>query len=61
MKKENEIIFWNDLKGKLKQRYPQLNNSDLQWRDSSQNDLIEMIAVKLGKSTRELQEEIEIL
>lgn len=61
MKQVSEIIFWNDIKGRLKQKYPQLNNSDLQWRNSSQNDLVEMIAIKLGKTTRELQLEIELL
>ncbi len=61
MKQVSEIIFWNDIKGRLKQKYPQLNNSDLQWRNSTQNDLVEMIAIKLGKTTRELQLEIELL
>jgi hypothetical protein len=61
MKQVSEIIFWNDIKGRLKQKYPELNNSDLQWRNSSQNDLVEMIAIKLGKTTRELQLEIELL
>jgi hypothetical protein len=60
MEKEIDIIYWNDLRSKLKQKYPLLTNADLQWRHSSQEDLIEMIAVKLGKTTRELQEEIEI-
>lgn len=57
----NDHLFWNELKSKLKQKYPELNNSDLHWRSGSQEDLIEMIAIKLGKTTRELQEEIELL
>jgi hypothetical protein len=61
MEKEMDIIYWNDIKGKLKQKYPLLTSADLQWRHSSQEDLIEMIAGKLGKTTRELQEEIEVL
>jgi hypothetical protein len=61
MGNENEIMFWNDLKGRLKQKYPQLNNADLQWRHSSQEDLLEMIALKLGKTYRELQLEIELI
>ena len=59
MEREMDIIFWNDIKGKLKQKYPLLTNSDLFWRHGSQDDLIEMIAVKLGKTTKELQDEIE--
>jgi hypothetical protein len=59
MDKEIDIIYWNDLKIKLKQKYPLLTNADLLWRNSTQEDLIDMIAVKLGKTTRELQEIIE--
>lgn len=58
MNKENEIISWNELKSKLKQKYPQLSNSDLQWRNTTQKDIIEMIASKLGKTTSDLEEEI---
>jgi hypothetical protein len=61
MQKEVDIMFWNDFKTKLRQQYPNLTNSDLVWRHGSYEDLIEMIAVKLGKTTRELQEEIEML
>jgi hypothetical protein len=60
MENEIDIIFWNDLRSKLKQKYPQLTNADLQWRHSSPEDLIEMIAGKLEKTTRELQQEIEM-
>jgi hypothetical protein len=59
MEKEIDIIYWNDIKGILKQKYPLLTNSDLFWRQSTQEDLIEMIAAKLGKTTRELELEIE--
>ena len=59
MDNEFDIIYWNDLKSKLKQKYPLLTNADLQWRHGTQEDLIEMIALKLGKTNRELQEIIE--
>ena len=59
MNGEIEIIYWNDLKSKLKQKYPLLTNADLQWRHSTQEDLLEMIAFKLGKTNKELQEIIE--
>jgi hypothetical protein len=60
MKNESEIEIWNELKRELKQRYPMLTNADLQWRNSSQSDLLHMIADKLGKSNRELIEEFQI-
>ena len=60
MKNVSEAENWNELKGALKQRYPMLTNADLQWRNSSQKDLLHMIADKLGKSNRELIEEFRI-
>ena len=60
MKNESEIEIWNELKRELKQRYPILTNADLQWRDSSQKELLQMIADKLGKSNRELIKEFQI-
>jgi hypothetical protein len=59
MNKANEIFFWDEIKAKLKIQYPQLTNSDLSWRHSSQEDLLEMIANKLGKTYKELQLELE--
>ena len=60
MKNESEIVIWNELKRELKQHYPMLTNADLQWRNSSQSELLHMIADKLGKSNRELIEEFQI-
>jgi hypothetical protein len=60
MRKESEIEIWNELKRELKQRYPVLTNADLHWRNSSQNELLHMIADKLGKTNRELKEEFQI-
>jgi hypothetical protein len=59
MNKEFDVIYWNDLKVKLKQEYPMLTNADLQWRHSTKEDLLKMIAIKLGKRYRELQDIIE--
>jgi hypothetical protein len=59
MENEFDIIYWNDLKGKLKQNYPVLTNSDLLWRHGTEEDLLRTIAFKLGKTKRQLQEIIE--
>jgi len=61
MNQETEVICWNDMRGKLKLRFPLLTNADLQWRHSSQEDLLEMIALKLGKTYKELLEITETL
>lgn len=59
MDKIYDIIYWNDLKDKLKQNYPILTTADLQWRYSTSDDLLTTIADKLGKTRKELQEIIE--
>jgi len=61
MEQELDVIYWNDLKSKLKKEYPLLTNADLLWRHSTQEDLIDMIALKLGKTYKELQKIIEKL
>lgn len=58
---EIDVIFWNDLSSKLKRKYPFLTNADLQWRHGFQEDLLDMIALKLGISYKELQEIIKEL
>ncbi len=59
MKNEWEVISWNDIKSRLKEEYPLLTNADLIWRHGTKEDLIEMIAFKLGKTYKELQEIID--
>jgi len=61
MSTEYDVLYWNDLKYKLKQEYPLLTNADLLWRHGSTEDLLMMIALKLGKPFKELQEKIENL
>lgn len=61
MDQELNIIYWNDLTSKLKKEYPLLTNADLLWRHSTQEALLDMIALKLGKSYKELQEIIKTL
>jgi len=61
MYKDFDNVYWNDLKIKLKQKYSQLTNADLQFRHGTQEDLLRMIANRLGKSRRELQVIIDSL
>jgi hypothetical protein len=51
-----EHISWNDIQDKLKQKYPFLTNADLRWRNSTKKDLLNIIALKLGITNKELQE-----
>ena len=59
MKTETEFLYWEDLKTKLKNNYPLLTNADLLWRHNTTEDQLRMIANKLGKTNKELKEEIE--
>ncbi len=61
MERESSIIHWNDLKSKLRMVYPTLTNADLTWRHSSQEDLLEMIANKLGIPYNEMLKIVESL
>jgi hypothetical protein len=56
MDREIDIIYWNDLRSKLKLKYPMLTNADLYWRHGTKEDLLDMIALKLGKTYKELQD-----
>jgi hypothetical protein len=54
---ENDINgrYWDDLKSKLKQKYPMLTNADLLSRQNTKEDILVMIALKLGITNKELQ------
>ena len=55
MNKKFDDVSWNVLKYKLKLKYSQLTNSDLCFRHGTEDDLLRMIANKLGKTKKELQ------
>jgi len=59
MREKFDHTDWNEMKHKLHKKYPSLTTSDLIWRDGSKTDLLRMISIKLGKTTKELQAEIE--
>jgi len=61
MNKELDIIYWNDLKIKLKKKYSTLTTADLQWRHGTIDDLLMPISFKLGKTKKELKEIIATL
>jgi len=52
---------WNKIKGRLKHEFPVLTDADLLSRKTMQEDLIRMIANKLGKTKKELLEIISKL
>jgi uncharacterized protein YjbJ (UPF0337 family) len=45
---------WNEIKGKLKQKYSILTDNDLLFVDGKKDELIGRLQIKLGKSKEEI-------
>ena len=50
---------WNELKGKLKQKYGQLTDQDLTFAEGKEDELLGRLQKRLGKTKDELRAEIE--
>jgi uncharacterized protein YjbJ (UPF0337 family) len=52
---------WNELKGKLKQKYADLTDDDLMYVEGKEDELYGKLQQKLGKSKEDVQREINDL
>jgi uncharacterized protein YjbJ (UPF0337 family) len=52
---------WNEVKGKLEQKYGQLTDDDLGFAEGEEDELLGRLQKKLGKSNEELRSELESL
>jgi len=52
---------WNEVKGKLKQKYGQLTDNDLAFAEGKDDELLGRLEQKLGKTKEDLRREIENL
>jgi uncharacterized protein YjbJ (UPF0337 family) len=52
---------WNELKGKLKQKYGQLTDDDLSFSEGKEDELFGRLQQKLGKTKEAIRDEIENL
>lgn len=52
---------WNELKGKLKQKYAQLTDDDLKYAEGKGDEFLGKLQTKLGKSRDDLIKEIKSL
>jgi uncharacterized protein YjbJ (UPF0337 family) len=52
---------WNEVKGKLKQKYGQLTDDDLAYAEGKEDELVGKLQKKLGKTRQEVIKEIESL
>lgn len=50
---------WNEIKGKLKQKYGQLTDDDLIFAEGKEDEMFGRLQQKLGKSSDEIKKEIE--
>jgi uncharacterized protein YjbJ (UPF0337 family) len=52
---------WNEVKGKLKQKYAQLTDDDVAFAEGKEDEFLGRLQQKLGKSKEDLRREIENL
>jgi uncharacterized protein YjbJ (UPF0337 family) len=50
---------WNEVKGKLKQKYGQLTDDDLTFAEGKEDELLGRLQKRLGRTKDELRAEIE--
>jgi len=58
----NKLQFkgsWNEMKGKLKQKYAQLTDDDLTYTEGKDDELIGKLQKKLGRSAEEVRQMLE--
>ncbi|EDY18611.1 CsbD family protein [Chthoniobacter flavus Ellin428] len=59
MTKMNLKGNWNEIKGKLKQKYGQLTDDDLTFAEGKEDELLGRLQKRLGKSKEDVRREIE--
>ena len=52
--KTDSVGFWKDKKGKLLKRYKTLTDKDLRFEEGKEEEMIKILAYKLGKTRQEL-------
>jgi uncharacterized protein YjbJ (UPF0337 family) len=52
---------WNEIKGKLKQKYGELTDDDLTFAKGKEDEMYGRLQKKLGKTKEEIRREIENL
>ena len=52
---------WNELKGKLKQKYADLTDDDLLYVEGKEDELYGKLQQRLGKTKEELEQEFDSL
>ena len=50
---------WNEIKGKLKQKYAQLTDDDLTFTEGKEDELMGRLQQRLGRKKEDIRDEIE--
>lgn len=50
---------WNQIKGKLKEKFGELTDNDLMYAEGKEEELLGRIQQRTGKTRREVEKEIE--
>jgi uncharacterized protein YjbJ (UPF0337 family) len=61
MNKQEIKGSWNEMKGKLKQKYGDLTDDDLTYAEGKEDELYGRLQQKLGKTKEEVKKEIDEL
>ena len=61
MEKQQIKGSWNELKGKLKQKYGQLTDDDLIYAEGKEDEMYGRLQQRLGKTKEEIKREIDNL
>ena len=61
MDKQEVKGTWNEMKGKLKQKYGQLTEDDLAYEEGREDEMYGRLQQKLGKTKDEIRKEMRSL
>ncbi len=61
MEKQQVKGSWNEVKGKLKQKYGQLTDDDLMYAEGKEDEMFGRLQQRLGKTKEEIKKEIDNL
>jgi uncharacterized protein YjbJ (UPF0337 family) len=61
MEKQQIKGSWNEVKGKLKQKYGQLTDDDLTYAEGKEDEMYGRLQQRLGKTKEEIKKEIDTL
>lgn len=59
MEKQKMKGNWNEMKGKLKQRFAVLTDNDLMYEEGQRDEMLGKLQIKLGKTKEELTKLME--